>query len=89
MFIKTTEPAEATGEIPARYDAEEKVMGLVMQATQSLRQADVLSVIYALWRRRRLSVARSRVRQLDLLTPSRARRKPGAPAEPKQDCTDV
>ena len=34
MFIKTIEPDEATGEIAALYDAEEKTMGRVMQATQ-------------------------------------------------------
>lgn len=34
MFIKTIEPAEATGEIASLYDAETKAMGRVMQATQ-------------------------------------------------------
>jgi len=34
MYIKTVEPAEATGEIAALYDAEIKSMGRVMEATQ-------------------------------------------------------
>lgn len=34
MFIKTVEPDEATGDIAALYAAEQKSMGMVMQATQ-------------------------------------------------------
>lgn len=34
MYIKTVEPAEATGEIAALYDAEVESMGRVMEATE-------------------------------------------------------